>query len=105
MEIVFDKDYLRELYLTGKASGKKYRFQPNVIAKYRKTIDLLESVSGIEDLYRYHSLNYEILSGDKKGIESVRVTDQYRVEFKTSKVVSETVITICNIIELSNHYK
>lgn len=105
MEIVFDKDYLRELYLTGKASGKKYRFQPNVIAKYRKTVDLLESVSGIEDLYRYHSLNYEILSGDKKGVESVRVTDQYRVEFKTSKVVSETVITICNIIELSNHYK
>lgn len=105
MEITFDKEYLRELYLTGNATGKKYRYQPHVVSKYRKTVDLLESVSRVEDLYRYHSLNYEVLGGDKKGIESVRVTDQYRIEFTTNKIVSETVITICNIIDLPNHYK
>lgn len=105
MEIVFDKKYLEELYLNGKTSCKKHRFQPNVIAKYRKTIDLLESVSRTEDLYRYHSLNYEVLSGDKLGLESVRVNNQYRIEFKTTQIVSEFVITVCNIIELSNHYK
>lgn len=105
MEIIFDKEYLRELYLTGKSSGKKYRFQPNVIEKYRKTIDLLESLSSTEDLYRYHSLNYEVLKGKKEGIESVRVNDQYRIEFTTIRSASEIVVTICNILELSNHYK
>lgn len=105
MEITFKKDYLRELFETGKTTDKKHRFQPHVINKYRKTIDILESVTGIEDLYKYNSLNYEVLKGDKKGLESVRVNDQYRIEFTTNIVVSETAITICNIIELSNHYK
>ncbi len=105
MEIKFDKEYLEELYLKGRTSDKKHRFQPQIIAKYKRTIDLLESVSVVEDLYRYHALNYEVLVGDKAGLESVRVNNQYRIEFKTTKVVSEIVVTICNIIELSNHYK
>lgn len=46
-----------------------------------------------------------MLTGDKNGIESVRVNDQYRIEFKSSAVVNETVVTICNIIDLTNHYK
>ena len=105
MEIKFEKKYLEELYLNGKTSDKKHRFQPQIIAKYRKTIYLLESLTVVEDLYRYHSLHYEVLVGDKAGMESVRVNDQYRIEFKTTKVVSEIVVTLCNIIELSNHYK
>jgi len=105
MEIKFDKTYLEELFHTGKTSDKKYRFQPQIIKKYRKTIDVLESVAVVEDLFRYNGLQYEVLHGDKEGLESVRVNDQYRVEFKTTKVVSETVVTICNIAELSNHYK
>ena len=105
MEIKFDKEYLRELYETGKTTDKKYRFQSQIAKKYRKTIDTLEAVASIEGLFRYNALCYEALHGDKKGLESVRVNDQYRIEFKTTKVVSETVVTICNIIELSNHYK
>lgn len=105
MEIKFDKEYLEQLYLEGRTSDKKHRFQPQIVAKYRKTIDLLEAVSGVEDLFRYHSLHYEVLVGDRAGMESVRVNDQYRIEFKTTKVVSEIVVTVCNIIELSNHYK
>lgn len=105
MEIKFEKEYLEELYIKGKTSDKKHRFQPQIIAKYRKTIDLLESMETTEDLYRYHSLHYEVLVGDRSGLESVRVNDQYRIEFKTTKVVSEIVVTVCNIIELSNHYK
>lgn len=105
MKIIFDQEYLEQLYLYGRTSDKKHRFQPQVIAKYRKTIDLMESLQLIEDFYRFHSLNYEMLTGDKAGIESVRVNNQYRIEFKTSKVVSEFVVTVCNILELSNHYK
>jgi len=105
MEIRFDETYLEELYETGKTSDKKYRFQPQIVKKYRKTIDTLESVASVEDLFRYHGLQYKVLHGDKEGLESVRVNDQYRIEFKTTKVVSETVITVCNIKELSNHYQ
>lgn len=61
MEIKFDKEYLKELYRQGKASDKKHRFQPPIIAKYRKTVDILDSVSVVEDLYRYRSLRYEVL--------------------------------------------
>lgn len=105
MEITFSQSYLEELYRKGKASDKKHRFQPNVVAKYRKTIDVLESVSRIEDLFRYRSLRYEVLIGDKKGLESVRVNDQYRIEFKSFLKDTEPTITVCDIIELSNHYK
>jgi len=104
MEITFEKDYLRELFETGKTVDKKHRFQPQIISKYQKVIIILESVSSVEDLFRYNSLRYEKLQGNKKGLESVRVNDQYRIEF-TTNIVSETVVTICNIIELSNHYK
>ena len=105
MEIKFEKEYLRELYEVGKTTDKKYLFQPQIVSKYKKTIITLKSVSCVEDLFRYNGLRYEALHGDKEGLESVRVNDQYRIEFKTTKVVSETVVTICSIIELSNHYK
>lgn len=61
MIVTFDKEYLRELYETGK--------------------------------------------GDKAGISSIRVNDQYRIEFTVSNQEAETTIYICNILELSNHYK
>lgn len=105
MEIVFEKDYLIDLYYKGKSSDKKHRFQPDIVKRYVRTIDIMEAVNSVEDLYRFHALHYEVLVGDKKGLESVRVGDQYRIEFQSKKVESETTLTICNIIELKNHYQ
>jgi len=105
MRITFEKEYLQDLYKKGKTTDKKYRFQPQVVKQYCKAIDVLESVSNIEDLYRYKALRYEALRGDKKGLSSVRVNEQYRIEFTVKQVVSEFAVTICNIMELSNHYK
>ena len=102
MEITFEKDYLRELFYDGVASDKKHRYQPDVVRRYVRVINILDSVDKVTDLYRYRSLHYEKLVGDKKELESVRVNDQYRVEFKSSETEG---ITICNIIELSNHYR
>ena len=101
MEITFEKDYLRELFYNGEASDKQHRFQPQIVRKYVHVVNILDSVDKIADLYRYRSLHYEKLLGDKAGLESVRVNDQYRIEFKSSE---QGAITICNIIELSNHY-
>ncbi|KAA6335664.1 hypothetical protein EZS27_016137 [termite gut metagenome] len=105
MEIVFEKEYLSELYYNGKASDKKHRFQPEVIKGYKLRIEALESANCVEDLFQINALHYEVLKGDKKDISSIRVNDQYRIEFTTSKIESETIVTVCNILELSNHYK
>ena len=56
-------------------------------------------------LAKYNSLNYEHLVGDKRGLSSVRVNDQYRIEFEEETENGNTIATICNITELSNHYK
>lgn len=59
----------------------------------------------VQSLWKYNSLNYEKLEGDKIGISSVRVNDQYRIEFEEEFENGQTIATICNITELSNHYK
>ena len=105
MEIKFEEEYLRELYYEGKAHNKKFRFQPQIIKKYIRVIDLMESLNSTEEFYRYKALHYEALVGDKKGRESIKVNDQYRIEFHSEVINNERQITICNILELSNHYK
>ena len=102
MDIKFEKDYLRELFYDGVASDKRHRYQPDVIKRYVRVVNILDSVEKTVDLFRYRSLHYEKLVGDKKGLESVRVNNQYRIEFRSSE---KDGITICNIEELSNHYK
>ena len=105
MQIVFQKEYLSELYYNGKSSDKKHRFQPDIVKRYTHVINTLISANGIEDLFPLRSLNYEKLEGDMKGYESVRVNDKYRVIFRSEKIESEQLITVCNIIDLTNHYK
>jgi toxin HigB-1 len=106
MKIVFTKDYLEQLYRDGKAKSKKYRFPKGVVPKYRETIDKLRAADRIEDLYPIKSLNYEKLIGEKRGVESVRVNRQYRIEFISSvEGADECTIAICSIIELSKHYQ
>lgn len=104
MEIYFNEKYLRNLYTTGKAD-KKHRFQPQIVKKYIRIIDLMRMENNVLGLAKYNSLNYEKLTGDKRGLSSVRVNDQYRIEFEEQTENGNTVATICNIIELSNHYK
>ena len=105
MLIEFDKDYLFELYTVGKTSDKKHRYQPEIIRGYQKAVFQLYAANVITDLFQSKALNYEVLKGDKAGISSVRVNDQYRIEFTMKQILYETVVTICNILELSNHYK
>ena len=105
MQIVFQKEYLSELYYSGKTSDKKHRFQPDIVKRYTNVINALASANKIEDLFPLRSLNYEVFDGDLKGLESVRVNNKYRVLFKSEKIESEEIITICNIMELTNHYK
>ena len=105
MQIVFQKEYLSELYYNGKSNDKKHRFQPDIVKRYTNVINALASANRIEDLFPLRSLNYEVLEGDLMGYESVRVNDKYRVLFRSEKSESEPMITICNIEELTGYYK
>lgn len=106
MIVKFDKKYLSELYYNGKCSDKKHRYQPDIVKRYKRRIDTLNDASCIEALYCLNSLEYEVLSGDKEGISSIRVNDKYRIEFIVSQEEDgKSLLTICNIVELSNHYK
>lgn len=104
MEILFKEEYLKDLYTKGQAD-KKHCYQPQIIRKYIRVVDLMTAVPNVLSLLQYNSLNYEKLKGDKNGLSSVRVNDQYRIEFEERIKDGETVATICNITDLSNHYK
>ena len=40
MEIIFNEKYLQEMYLTGQ-TDKKHRYQPQVVRKYVRVIDIM----------------------------------------------------------------
>ena len=105
MQVTFEKDYLKELYENGQASDKKHRFQPQIVKKYTRVIDVMMEQSNVMGLAQYGSLHYEHLHGDKEGLSSVRVNDQYRIEFREILQDDQTIAEIESITELSNHYK
>lgn len=59
----------------------------------------------ITDLFRNNALNYEALQGDKAGMSSVRINRKYRLEFTVRDVLNEQVVTVCRLLDISNHYK
>lgn len=105
MTVTFEEEYLRQLYENGKSTDKKHRYQPDIVRRYQKAIRFLIAASSIEALWPIKSLNYEVLTGNKMGRSSIRVNDQYRIEFIISHTEDEPILTICNVVELSNHYK
>jgi proteic killer suppression protein len=105
MIVTFEKEYLRDLYETGKTTDKKHRFQPEIVRKYKQCINLMCRMPDTKALAKYNRLNFENLQSDKSGISSIRVNKQYRIEFTVTDNGVESVATICNILELSNHYK
>lgn len=105
MIVTFVETYLKELYVNGKANDKKHRFQPHIIDKYVKVVNLMKQQENVLGLTKYGSLHYEKLRGNKDGLSSVRVNDQYRIEFTETLEEGKQIASICNITELSNHYK
>ena len=105
MIVTFEEQYLEDLYKKGETGLKKYRFQPQIVRGYQKGIKFLIQAKRKEDLFPFRSLNFEALHGDKEGRFSIRANNQYRIEFTLSETKEEPIVTICNIVELSNHYK
>lgn len=105
MLVIFEQDYLRELYEKGEANDKKHRFQPQIVRKYTHVINLMIELNNVVGLAKYKGLHYEHLHGNKEGLSSVRVNDQYRIEFREIIKDEKAIAEIVSITELSNHYK
>ena len=102
----FENEYLAELYERGKTDDKKHRFQPQIVNGYLKCVKALLNVYRIEDLYQYRSFNYVKLKGDKKGLSSLRINDQYRLEFREiANASNQAIIEICSLVDITKHYK
>ena len=59
MFITFEETYLQDLYEKGKTGDKKHRYQPDIVRRYQKCIQLMKKVPDIESLAKYNSLNYD----------------------------------------------
>jgi proteic killer suppression protein len=105
MIVTFEQTNLQELYVEGKSRDKKHRSQPQVVSKYIRVINLMKQQENMLGLTKYGSLHYEKLHGNKEGRSSVRINDQYRIEFTEALESGKQIATICNITELSNHYE
>ena len=103
MVIEFDKEYLKELYINSEIENRKHGVQPSIVKKYIQTIDKLRAANSVEELYPIKSINYERPLGNKKELETIRIDNEHRIEFKTKKSLYQQ-ITICLIIDISNHY-
>lgn len=103
MIIKFENVYLENLYCDKSNKGKP-KYSQNVILKFKRTVLTLEQVDNTTQLRQFRSLNFEALKGNKKGLYSVRVNKQYRLEFK----IENDTITLSEIIlieDLSKHYE
>lgn len=103
MLVSFADDYLEKLYHQQNLTGKP-RYDQSVVEVYIRRIDQLIAAEDSNELRQFKSLHFEALSGDKKGLYSVRVNRQYRIEFRLNYDAGER-IEIVTIEKLSNHYR
>ena len=105
MEVTFETEALFKLYTEGVSTDRVTRMQPHIIKRYQKAVDYLRDAPSIESLWQIKSLHYEKLKGNKKERSSVKINDQYRLEFIVTLNNEKPILTICHIMEISNHYQ
>lgn len=102
MDIKFNNIYLEAL-AKDDVKGKQ-RYSKDVVAKFRKTLKILEIMPTTTSLWKLNSLAFEALKGDKKGYFSVRVDYHYRLIFEVENDIIN-IREILTITELTNHYQ
>ena len=103
MQIKFNDAYLEKIYRNQPIKGKPV-FSTEFIKKFKKTILKILDAETTQELKQQKGLHFEALKGNKKGLYSMRINKQYRLEFK----IENDVITLFEIIlieHLSKHYE
>lgn len=103
MEVKFNNDYLEALFIGEKPKGKP-RFAQPVITKFIERVETLKTIENAEELRNFKSLYFERLKGDKNHLYSIRINNQYRLEFELNNHELR-LADIVTIEELSKHYE
>jgi proteic killer suppression protein len=71
-------------------------YNKEVVKKFQERILLMELVESTKGLREFKSLHFEALQGDKKGLFSIRINKQYRLEFsiENDSIQVEEIILI-----------
>jgi proteic killer suppression protein len=103
MIVYFSSDELKMLYVTPleELRGKR-KIPTEVIKQYKKKVNLLIKMEKLEQLKFCNGLNFEFLKGERKGLCSLRLNDQYRLIITPE---NEKTIQIILINEISKHYE
>jgi proteic killer suppression protein len=94
MEIVF-ADTILELIETDEAGRTKLPVP--VIKSARRKLTVLRAAPDDRSLRNWKSLHYEKLKGDRDGLRSIRVNDQYRMVFSLDEAKNPPTVTIITI--------
>jgi len=99
VDVQFGNKDLENLYTTGKS---RY-YQENIIDIFSKRIQSLKAAKDIHDLWNLKSLHLKSLSGFKNRY-SVRINDQFRLEFEIEFEDEQSTRGLIIILEISKHY-
>lgn len=47
MIVTFEKEFLQNLYENGKATDMKHWYQPQIVKKYKKVVDIMKSAKHV----------------------------------------------------------
>jgi toxin HigB-1 len=103
MQVRFNNEYLEKIYSNQPVKGKPV-FSAQVVLQFKKTVLRIKYAENTVVLRQQSGLHFEALKGDKKGLYSVMVNKQYRLEFQ----IENDVIALVEIIiieNLSKHYE
>ena len=102
MKVFFESEDLANLYEADPDRLKgKQKIPVAVVKQYQRKVNILISVTELNELNNFRSLNFEALKGDRKGQYSIRLNKQYRLLFKLNRNGELEII----IIEISKHYE
>jgi proteic killer suppression protein len=102
MKVFFETQELASLYEADSEHliGKQ-KIPVVVVKQYQKKVNILISITGLNELFSFRSLNFEALKGNREGQYSIRLNKQYRLLFRINKNEELEII----IIEISKHYE
>lgn len=79
MEIEFEDKKLEKVETE---FAHETKLPPDVIKSAQRKLQFLRAATDEKTLMNWKSLRYKALSGDKKGLRSIRLNDQWRMVFK-----------------------
>ena len=79
------------------SEAHKLKLPVSVISSAQRKIAFMQNCNSELDLRNWKSLHYEALAGDKKGLKSIRLNDQWRLVFKLVEKKEATEIHLLSV--------